>query len=85
MHGNILRGNRESLGLPVECVEQRDALGSLRTHAEDVRTQAVGWLHSTWEIPEQTWTDNGCGGDGGKATSQREDASAFHAPGTEPG
>ncbi len=81
MHGNILRGNRESLGSPV----QRDASGSLKTHAEDARTQAVGWLHSTWEIPEQTWNDLGSGGNGGKATSQREDASEFHAPDTEPG
>ena len=84
MYGNTLRGNRESLDLPAEQIGQRDASGSLRTHAEDVRTQAVGWLHSTWEIPEQTWNDLGSGGDGGKATSQREDASEFHAPDTEP-
>ena len=83
MHGNILCGNRESLGLPAGS--ERDASGSPRTHAEDERTQAVGWLHSTEEILEQAWNDNGCGGDGGKATSQREDASEFHAPDTEPG
>jgi hypothetical protein len=84
MHGNILCGNRESLGSPAGKHGQRDASGSLGTHAEDVRTQAVGWLHNTWEVSEQTRNYLGSGGDGGKATSQREGASESHAPDTEP-
>jgi hypothetical protein len=82
MYGNILCGNRESLSSPAGS--ERDASGSLRTHAEDERTQAVGWSHSTWEVLEQDWNDNRCGEDGGKATSQREGASESHAPDTEP-
>ncbi len=77
-------GNGESLGLPVEPVGQRDASGSLRTYAKDARTQAVGRLHTTSEVPEQTWNGNRGGGDGGKATDQREGGSVPHAPGTEP-
>jgi hypothetical protein len=83
MYGNISCGNRESLGLPAGS--ERDALGSPRTHAKDERIQAVGWWNSTWEVPEQTWNEYRCGGNGGKDTSPREGASESHAPDTEPG
>ena len=79
MHGRILRGNRESLCLPKKWA----ASGSLRTHADDVRTQAVGRWHSTCEVSEQTeatWS----GGDGGKAIGQGECTTRLHVPDTGP-
>ncbi len=62
-------GNWESLGSPTGKMAPRAAKGSLRTEAGDERSQAVGWRHSTGEVPERRARS---GGDGGKAASHRE-------------
>src|SRR4030042_7195021 len=51
--------------------ERRSASGSLRAHADDVRTQEVGRAHSSKEPLEQA-RHNGYGERGGKGTDQGE-------------
>ena len=58
----------------------RSASGSLRTHADDARTQEVGRSHSTREPLEQTRPD-GCGEGGGKGIDQGESGGRNHACG----
>ncbi len=83
-HGNALRGNRESLGLPLSSLERGAASESPRPHPDDERTQAVGRLPSTDEVPEQAGLVSRGGGDGGKATGQGEGATGLHPPDSEP-
>src|SRR6202795_815733 len=56
----------------------RDASGSLRTYADDERTQEVGQSRSTDEVAEQGRATGG-GGGGGKGTGQGEPAPAKRA------
>src|SRR5260370_41287263 len=60
-----------------------DALGSLRTYADDERTWEIGQACSTGEVPEQSRA-TGSGGEGGKRSGQREPATAKRVPDTEP-
>src|SRR5215211_5574076 len=66
------------------------ALKSLRTQANDERSQEVGQTHSSNEAREQSWPSDeryrrGNGGAGGaKGFGQREDATAKHEPDTGP-
>src|SRR6266852_2642579 len=82
MHGNNARENREIPGLPLI---RRAVSGSRKAYADDERAGEVGPKGSTCEVPEQSWTANGGGGDGGKPSDQRKLASAKHPSDSRPG
>jgi len=84
MHGNTLRGTRETLHLAWGG-RARSARGTRTGYARDGRVQGVGPLHSTAEACEQRSPPGTGGAGGGKGAGQGERGGANQEPDTVPG